>query len=259
MVTHAPNVPAQVGQFRIVRKLGRGASADVFLARDARLGRKVAIKIARADFTDGARSARFTSEARLMAKRSHPNIVSVYDVGVHDGRPYVVFEIVQGRTLKEILADAQSRSWGPISLRYAVGIAEALNAAHRAGIVHRDLKPANILIGADGRLRVTDFGMAMSVATSEDVPVDPGMLKQDEADETLETAEPGVDLVGGTPRYMAPEQWSAQNTPAVDIWALGLVLHELATGQHPMSRSFTVPQIMALVRSPEPLPLSSRR
>lgn len=150
---------ARLGPYEIVSLLGSGGMGEVYKARDTRLGRDIAIKVLPGAFSaDPERLTRFEQEARAAAALSHPNIVAVYDVGHHDGSPYIVSELLDGETLRDRLAG------GPLPVRrsveYVVHIARGLAAAHEGGIVHRDLKPENIFITTDGRVKILDFGLA---------------------------------------------------------------------------------------------------
>ncbi len=237
----------EVGPFRVVRVLGRGGMGVVWLARDLRLGRRVALKLIDPEklATPGARD-RFQREAAATAALSHPHVVTLYEVGEIDGAPWVALEYIEGDTLRERLVD------DPPPLRDGLGIgraiAGALAAAHAAGILHRDLKPANVILGRDGRARVVDFGLARrfgdsSPAIAPDLDVPDGAPRFRLTDHAPPGGMPEVPARGGdphasdhagTPRYMAPEQWRREEaSPASDVWALGLVLHELAWGHHP--------------------------
>ena len=151
-----------IEHFKIVRPVGRGGMGEVYLARDMRLGRKVALKVVHRSALGDERSIlRFFHEAKLTARFNHPHIVTVYGVGEHDGQPYVALEYLEGQTLRERLEEG--RLGLRENLRVGLAIAEALAEAHSHGILHRDLKPGNILLPRDGRLRVVDFGLAKSV------------------------------------------------------------------------------------------------
>ncbi len=153
-----------VDHFRVVRPVDRGGMAEVYLARDTVLGRKVALKVIQPGvFTSNEAADRFLIEARTTAKFNHPNIVTIHTVGQHRGQPYLALEFLEGETLRERIAQAKP---GPSEcLRWASAIADALMEAHTGGVLHRDLKPANILLAKDGRLRVLDFGLARPMAS----------------------------------------------------------------------------------------------
>src|SRR5438105_187152 len=183
----------RLGPYKIVAPIGAGGMGEVYRARDARLARDVAIKILPAAPTDRAdRLRRFEEEARAAGQLNHPNIVTVYDAGTHDGLPYIVSELLEGETLRSRLVD------GALSLHQAVDfarqIADGLAAAHDKGIVHRDLKPENLFIVSGGRVKILDFGLAKLTQ-----PGDGGALP-DQATETM----PGTTV--GTVGYMSPEQ-----------------------------------------------------
>jgi WD40 repeat protein len=215
----------EVGPFRVVREIGRGGFGRVFLARDVRLGRRVALKVITGPTSGGL------AEARAAAQLSHPNIVTVYDVGEHAGCPYLALEYVAGDTLRVRM----ERGRLPLAegLRLACDLAAAVAAAHAAGVAHLDLTPRNVIIGDDGRLRVVDFGLAR-------------LLGEPVAGQPL----------AGTPGYMAPEQWLGGDIgPAADVWALGIILHELATGEHPLG-AMAPHLVRHRVCEPRPLPLA---
>ena len=196
-----------LGPYRVESKLGQGGMGEVWKAHDTRLGRSVAIKVSAAQFSE-----RFNREARAVAALNHPNICTLYDVGPN----YLVMELVEGHVPK-----------GPLplekALHYARQIADALQAAHEKGIIHRDLKPANLKITPDGTVKVLDFGLAKTIhATSPPT----------EEDATQTAALTAAGAILGTAPYMSPEQ--AEGKPSdkrADIWAFGVVFHELLTGQ----------------------------
>jgi WD40 repeat protein/serine/threonine protein kinase len=247
-----------VDHFKIMRLIGRGGMGEVYLARDTRLGRKVALKVVHPEQI-GSSEAResFLNEARAMAQLTHPHIVTVYAVGEHRGSPYVALEYLEGQNLRHRLRE--DRPGLREALRLALAVAEALCEAHRHKILHRDLKPENVLLPRDGRPRVVDFGLA-KVLTVEEVNAARSRAPRDLAT---------VDLTGplqaqvtersgirGSPPYMAPEQWLDEPTSeATDIWALGIILHELVTGRRPFQESSLV-TLCALVSSRDPTPLA---
>jgi beta-lactam-binding protein with PASTA domain/tRNA A-37 threonylcarbamoyl transferase component Bud32 len=223
------------GRYRLVAAIGTGASAQVFLADDTTLRRRVAVKVLHpALATDEAFLRRFRAEARAAAALSHPNVMAVYDWGEDDG-PYLVLEHLGGGSLRALLDRGARLS---ISQALVVGLeaARALDAAHRRGFVHRDIKPANLLFGEDGRLRIADFGLARALS---------------EAGWT----EPGDGLVG-TARYAAPEQAQGGRVDGkADVYALALVLIEAVTGEVPLTSGEGALQTM-MARQATPVPVS---
>jgi WD40 repeat protein/serine/threonine protein kinase len=218
----ALEVGDMVDHYQLLQRLGAGAMAEVFLARDTRLGRRVALKLIHGHLLDSARRVeQLLAEARTTAQFSHPNIVSIFAVGQALGRPYLALEYLEGQTLRQRLE--RERPSLQQALRWGGEIAAALVAAHERQVQHRDLKPDNVLLGRDGKLRVLDFGIAKSLATSKPPTTLPGQA----LDGTLHGLK-------GTPAYMAPEQWRERPiTPAADVWALGLMLWEMLAGAHP--------------------------
>jgi len=205
---HAPG--QRIGRYVVVRQLGRGGSGTVYLARDEQLDRLVAVKVpARDCFQSDADLGRFLDDARTACKLKHPGIVAVHDVGRQaDGTPFIVMEHVEGGSLKQSLA---SGPWPAArAAKLVAAVAEAIHHAHRKGFVHRDLKPSNILLDAQGKPRVADFGLAMH--------------------ESQRWLEAGTSP--GTPCYMAPEQVRGQTQfldGRTDLWALGVTLYEMLT------------------------------
>jgi beta-lactam-binding protein with PASTA domain/predicted Ser/Thr protein kinase len=202
------------GRYRILRKLGSGGMANVYLAEDEELGRRVAIKILNERYaTDDSFNERFRREAKSAAGLSHPNIVSIYDRGESDGIPYIAMEVIEGRSLKEFILTK-----GPLpiatAIEHAKQVLSALRFAHRNGIIHRDIKPHNILLGAEDRLKVTDFGIARAGASQ--------MTE--------------VGSIMGTAQYLSPEQArGAPVTAASDLYSVGVVLYEMLTGKTPFT------------------------
>ena len=211
----------KLGPYEIVAPLGAGGMGEVYRARDARLGRDVAIKVlpeALAKDTDRLR--RFEQEARTIAALNHPNILGIHDIGAHDGAPFLVSECLEGQTLREKLKS------GPLPVRlvieYALGIAQGLAAAHEKGIVHRDLKPENVFVTREGRVKVLDFGLAK-------------LVRPEESHETAVTVASPATLPGmvmGTVGYMSPEQVRGEPSDArSDIFSFGAVLYVESRGQ----------------------------
>jgi eukaryotic-like serine/threonine-protein kinase len=201
------------GRYELLRSLGGGGMSEVYLARDRLLGREVAVKVIRPELAADERSvARFRREARAAAALSHPGIVAIHDVGVHGDAPFIVMERVEGRTLTEVLREEGRLSPDRVA-EIGAEVARALAAAHAAGIVHRDVKPGNVMIAADGRARVLDFGIAHA---------------------TRWTPLTEAKVVHGTAEYMAPEQIRGEGAdPRSDVYALGAVLYELLAGHPP--------------------------
>ena len=197
-----------------MRKLGAGGMANVYLAEDQELGRRVAIKILNdRHANDDQFVERFRREAKNAAALSHPNIVSIYDRGEAEGTYYIAMEYVDGRSLKELIV---SRGPAPltVAIEYARQILSALRFAHRHGIVHRDIKPHNALVDAEGRVKVTDFGIARA-----------GTSQMTEAGSIV-----------GTAQYLSPEQARGTNVDQrSDLYSLGIVLYELLTGSVPFN------------------------
>lgn len=229
----------RVGPYEILDVLGKGGMAVVFRARDVRLGRLVALKVANEELArDDWVQRQLQLEARATASLSHPNVVTLYDVGEIGGRVWVALEYVEGETLAARLR--RSRPDTEEAFRIALEIARGLSAAHAVGIAHRDLKPANVTLGTDGRTRVLDFGVArFTDARSQDEPLGGS----------------GAALLVGTPRFMSPEQWSGEAGPPADVWAFGLLLHTLLTGVSPLAR-VPISELPTWLQRPEPIELS---
>ncbi|MFH1130510.1 MAG: serine/threonine-protein kinase, partial [Pseudomonadota bacterium] len=244
-----------VDHFKVLRLLGQGGMGEVYLARDTKLGRKVALKRVRPK-SIGTKEGidRFLFEARITARFNHPHIVTIYAVGETDDGPYVALEYLEGRTLRERMKEGQPSL--KESLRIGLAIAEALQEAHGHNILHRDLKPTNVLLPKDGRLRVLDFGLAKAISDQETGET-PGSAQEEFSAEETKIQDPFVSRrkgIRGTPLYMAPEQWKEENcTSAADIWALGFILYELVTGIHP-HKGLPVYRMFKKVCDPEPVP-----
>jgi eukaryotic-like serine/threonine-protein kinase len=225
------------GRYRVVRKLGTGGMANVYLAEDQELGRSVAIKMLDERHSQDEQFVeRFRREAKNAAGLSHPNIVSIYDRGQAEGTYYIAMEYLEGRTLKELLI-ARGPTPLAVAIDYARQILSALGFAHRHGIVHRDIKPHNVVVAPDGRLKVTDFGIARSG--------------------TSQMTETGSII--GTAQYLSPEQAKgAPVTPASDIYSVGIVLYEMLTGLVPFTGD-TPLEIAMKHLSTTPLPPSEAR
>jgi serine/threonine-protein kinase len=215
-----------LSHYKITSKLGEGGMGEVYGAEDSQLGRSVALKFLPEAFNqDSERLARFDREARLLAALEHPNIAPIYGLDQADGKRFLVMQLVDGETLQERI----SRGAVPLeeALRIAHGIAQALEAAHAKGIIHRDLKPANVKIDSGGQIRVLDFGLAKAIEGESGNGSQPSLTKSP----TMSAHMTGAGALLGTAAYMSPEQ--ARGEPAdrrADLWAFGVVLWEMLTG-----------------------------
>src|SRR5262249_24792072 len=246
------NPGEQLGAYEVVDLLGSGGMAEVYRARDTRLGRDVAVKVVRGDLSGNLELfARLEQEARLAGSLNHPNIVAVHDVGVHDGHPYLVTELLDGETLRQRL------SRGPVpfsqALDWAAQMARGLAAAHERGIVHRDLKPENVFIGRSGHLKLLDFGLAKPAVVSSSGSR--GLLDGTLAHEGFATRS-GAIL--GSPGYMSPEQVRGGPLDVrSDIFNLGAIIYELLAGQKAFPGASLVESGSAILNGePPPLPAS---
>ncbi|MDX2040225.1 MAG: protein kinase [Acidobacteriota bacterium] len=245
--------PMKIGQrishYQIVSRIGEGGMGEVWLAEDKNLGRQVAIKLLPAEFTgDADRLRRFEQEARAASALNHPNIVTVHEIGEVDGLHFLVTEFVNGRTLRQLLADGRLPSVQVLDI--AEQIAEALAAAHGAGIIHRDIKPENVMLRRDGYVKVLDFGLAKLTAIA---PADSGSLSQMD---TLRAAQTNPGVILGTPRYMSPEQARGTGVDSrTDLFSLGVVIYELLTGEPPFTGE-TLSDVIAAILMAAPKPLA---
>ncbi|MEX1368606.1 MAG: serine/threonine-protein kinase [Nannocystaceae bacterium] len=232
---HGPSASRTVGRFIIGRRVGAGASGEVFEAFDPELQRSVALKVLRGDRHQGADrrvvQARMTREARALAKLGHPNVVEVFDVGIADERVYIAMELVGGGSLRD-WQQATPRAWGDIVDLY-VQAGRGLAAAHAAGLVHRDVKPSNILVGDDGRVRLIDFGLV--AARGDPAPTLPRPTPGDTTC-SVSSSLTATGLHVGTRGYMAPEQaLGGLASPAADQFGLCVALWEALHGQRPFA------------------------
>ena len=232
-----------LGTYRIERPLGRGGMGVVFLAYDTTL-QSVALKVLDSDAADTETSrTRLLHEARNAAALNHPNICTIHEVGHDGGTAYIAMEYVEGRSLRDRLDDA-----GPLphdeALRYGIQTADALAYAHEHSVIHRDLKAANVMLSAEGRLKVVDFGLARrSDAQFVDAT-------------TIASVVP-VGVPAGTPYAMAPEQVRGEPADArTDVWALGVLLYEMVTGTKPFVAA-TVPELFSSILKDAPQPWPS--
>src|SRR5712692_3895096 len=234
----------RLGRYEIRSQLGAGGMGEVYRARDEKLNRDVAIKVLPATLSQNAdRLRRFEQEAQAAGALNHPNILAVYDVGTHDGAPYVVSELLEGESLKERLGD------GPLAQRktidYAVQIAHGLAAAHGKGIVHRDLKPDNLFITKDDRIKILDFGLAKLVE-----PIGEGVGQTEIATRRVQI-DPGT--VMGTVGYMSPEQVHGYHVDhRSDICSFGAVLYEMLCGRRAFHGDSAVETLNAILKDEPP-------
>ncbi|HEX4531763.1 MAG TPA: protein kinase [Acidimicrobiia bacterium] len=220
------------GRYRLVSPIARGGMATVWVADDPVLSRRVAVKILRSDLAaDEGTRVRFRHEAIAAARLSHPNIVSTYDTGDDEGIAYIVMELVDGPTLRHLIDEHNGLHVADV-IRIGKQVADALDAAHRAGIVHRDVKPANVLVPRAGPVKVTDFGIAKAAG----------------GDDLTRTG-----TVMGTARYLAPEQVNGRPTdPRTDVYALGLLMFESLVGHPPFGGDTDIATAMARLTTSAP-------
>ena len=236
---------ARLGPYEVVDPIGAGGMGEVYRARDTRLGRDVAIKLLPPEFaSDSERLRRFEQEARAVAALSHPHILALFDVGTHEGSPYLVTEVLEGEPLRERLSRGALPARKAVNL--AVQIAQGLAAAHEKGIIHRDLKPENVFITKDGHVKILDFGIAKLVAprSAEELA---------RATTVVEATAAGTTL--GTVGYMSPEQVRGHTVDQrTDIFSLGCVLYEMLAGRAPFRRNTAADTTSAILHE-EPLAL----
>lgn len=230
-------IPSRIGRYLVRSLIGRGAMGEVYLAHDPEIDRPVAVKLVAAALLEGEGAEehlqRFRGEARASGRCSHPNIVAVYDVGLHEGRPFLAMEYVAGRDLATLLAEG--RRFTPAEAAHVLGqLLDALGSIHAAGIVHRDLKPANLLLHGGLQLKLADFGIAR---------MDGAGLTQ-------------TGALIGTPAYMAPEQCRGETVDArTDLFTAGALLHEMLTGERAFGRGSLLVVMRRIVEEePPPLP-----
>jgi tetratricopeptide (TPR) repeat protein/tRNA A-37 threonylcarbamoyl transferase component Bud32 len=240
-----------LGHYEILSPIGAGGMGEVYVARDPKLGRRVAIKLLPQRLaSDRDTLSRFTQEARSASALNHPNIVTIHEVGAHEGTPFIVMEYVEGHDLRSLIAD------GPLPIRklldIAVQIADGLAAAHERGIVHRDLKPENIMITRDGYVKILDFGLAKIVSPSSD-----------SQENTLQLDMPGTNpgTILGTVGYMSPEQATGRRLDfRSDQFAYGAILFELATGRAAFEGETAIDTLSAILhKDPPPITKSVPR
>ena len=238
----------QLGTYRVLALLGAGGMSEVYRARDTKLNRDVALKTLPDAFAlDADRLARFRREAQVVAALNHPHIVTIFSIEEQDDVSFITMELIEGSTLDQEIAEG-----GLALARFfdiAVALAEALTAAHRKHIIHRDLKPANVMVADDGTVKVLDFGLARTVA--------PGISGVSDTVTSMGLTADGA--IVGTMPYMSPEQIEAKPLdPRTDLFSLGIVLYELATGERPF-RGDSPARLMSSILKDHPVPVAERR
>src|ERR1051326_6247362 len=235
-------INSTISHYRIVSKLGAGGMGEVYRARDERLGRDVAIKVLPPEFAkDADRLRRFEQEARATSALNHPNILTVYDIGTHEGAPFIVAELLEGEELRAQLDNGAL----PVrkAIEYAQQITSGLAAAHEKGVVHRDLKPENLFVTQDGRIKILDFGLAKLKTQKLAGTVDA------DAPTKMPQTDPGT--VMGTVGYMSPEQVrGGEADHRSDIFSFGVILYEMLSGQRAFGGS--VGEMMSAILKEEP-------
>ncbi|MFN0245857.1 MAG: protein kinase domain-containing protein [Kofleriaceae bacterium] len=234
----APHPGVRINQYEIIKLIGEGGMGSVFLARDLRLGRRVAIKFLQTNQPE--LTSRFLVEARTTARCQHDNIVVIYEVGEHNGAPYIVLEFLNGKPLTEYTQNAQKLPYAK-AVEVMSSILKALQCAHEHGIVHRDLKPDNIFMQESGTLKVLDFGIAkvLQQGVGDEAQKMSGGIRMPSPLELATGTNTSLTRVGtimGTLKYMSPEQWGIgiEIDHLTDIWACGVLLHRMICGRHPL-------------------------
>ncbi|MCI0488826.1 MAG: AAA-like domain-containing protein [Blastocatellia bacterium] len=236
-----------IGPYGIIKSIGAGGMGEVFLARDSRLGRRVALKILPLQLTRGeGRLQRFVQEARAASALNHPNIITIYEIGEVDGLHFIATEFIRGQTLRQLIESAQMKM--NESLDVTIQVASALVVAHEAGIIHRDIKPENIMVRPDGYVKVLDFGLAKLT--------EPQMPQAHSRSSNVPGVETEPGMIMGTINYMSPEQARGLKADArTDIFSFGVVLYEMLTGAKPFSGQ-TPSDVIVSILEREPAPLS---
>jgi eukaryotic-like serine/threonine-protein kinase len=235
---------SKLGRYEIRSKIGEGGMGEVYVARDTQLGRDVAVKVLPSIYSEDAeRLHRFEQEACAASALNHPNILSIYDVGAHDGSPYVVSELLEGQTLRQRISGMTLPPRKTID--YALQIAHGLAAAHEKGIVHRDLKPDNLFITKDGRVKILDFGLVKLTGAG-----DTALSQTSIPTRRVDTA-PGK--VMGTVGYMSPEQLKGRTVDQrSDIFSFGAILYEMLSGRRAFHGESAVETMSAILKEDPP-------
>src|SRR6266478_2274862 len=233
-----------IAQYTIVSKIGEGGMGEVWRARDTKLGRDVAIKVLPASLSENTdRLNRFEQEAQAAGALNHPNILVIHHIGIHDGAPYIVSELLEGETLRERMAGTALPQRKAID--YGLQIARGLAAAHEKGIVHRDIKPDNVFVTNDGRIKILDFGLAKLTGASD------ATQSQTEVPTRKVNTDPGT--VMGTMGYMSPEQLKGQAADhRSDIFSFGAILYEMLSGKRAFRGDSMAETMSAILREDPP-------
>ena len=230
-----------VGHYRVLHTLGKGGMGEVYAAEDLKLHRTVALKILPAVFaTDSDRRRRFEREAQTIASLNHPGIVTIHSIEVDGPLPFLTMELVDGQPLRDVIEKGGMRI--DALLKTSIAVADAVAAAHQRGIVHRDLKPANVIVCPDWRVKVLDFGLA-KVQDAETAAAGEAPTRLPTDDLT------GAGRIVGTVAYMSPEQAEGKTVDQrSDIFSLGIMLHEMATGERPFTGDTEVSIISSIIK-----------
>jgi eukaryotic-like serine/threonine-protein kinase len=249
VIEHSVSTGVRLGPYELLSRLGAGGMGEIWRARDTRLQRDVAIKVLTAEVAhDESRLKRFEKEARSASALNHPNIVTIYDIGQSDSVSYIAMELVEGKTLRELMYS------GPLPIKKIVSIsvqaAHGLARAHEAGIVHRDLKPENLMVTKDGLVKILDFGLAKLVRNAAGGSEGPRI--------PTETGT-GDGVVLGTAGYMSPEQASGQPVDfRSDQFSLGSIVYEMLTGKRAFQKKTGAETLSAIIAE-EPAPITAAR
>src|SRR5271165_6285445 len=249
--TGANLIGKKISHYRVLEVIGGGGMGMVYQAEDLKLGRRVALKFLPGELaTDSLSLQRFEREARTASSLNHPNICTIYEFGEHEGQPFIVMELLEGETLREVISKAQVSAGGekaqlPLErlLDIAIQITEGLDAAHQKGIIHRDIKPANIFVTTQGQVKILDFGLAKLAAAASEAEAEElrgdhhhGTSAQTTGGTPIEHTLTRTGTAMGTAGYMSPEQVRGEKLDArTDLFSFGLVLYEMATGQRAFS------------------------
>src|SRR5258705_2438256 len=244
----------KIGRYEILSRLGKGGMGEVYLAKDTKLDRNVALKILPAELASSReRMLRFVQEAKAAAALNHPNVAHVYEISEHDGLNFIAMEYVEGRTLREKIHYEQTELRK--LLKYLQQVASGLAKAHAAGIVHRDLKPDNIMITRDGYAKILDFGLAKLIEPERPLGLGFG-LASSEAGTAIMAQQSVAGIVMGTVGYMSPEQAQGKVKDIdqrSDIFSFGCILFEACTGKKPFEGESVIKSLHMVVYEPAPL------